>query len=208
MSVWESIQYRGHTIEISQDECPSDPREDDNLGTMICFHRRYKLGDEHTFESPEDFLASVQQENIIVLPLYLYDHSGITMRTRPFSCPWDSGQVGWIYVEKARAKQEFSWKMLTAQRIKKIEAILQAEVEIYDAYLVGDIFGYEIEEIDSCWGYFGTDFEHNGLLGDARESVDWYIEQQRKKKQAVVKTWIRHHVPLDKRVVLANQPQI
>jgi len=36
----------------------------------------------------------------VILPLYLYDHGGITMSTGAFSCPWDSGQVGWIYAPK------------------------------------------------------------------------------------------------------------
>ena len=37
------------------------------------------------------------------LPLYLYDHGGITMSTNPFSCPWDDGgQVGWIYASKQK----------------------------------------------------------------------------------------------------------
>ena len=36
-------------------------------------------------------------DGFVFLPLYLFDHSGITMNTSGFSCPWDSGQVGWIF---------------------------------------------------------------------------------------------------------------
>ncbi len=46
----------------------------------------------------QDILDSL--DKYIILPLFLYDHSGITMSTGPFSCPWDSGQVGWIYASK------------------------------------------------------------------------------------------------------------
>ncbi len=42
----------------------------------------------------------------VILPLYLYDHGGITMSTGPFSCRWDSGQVGWIYAEKKKFIEE------------------------------------------------------------------------------------------------------
>ena len=31
------------------------------------------------------------------------------MSTGPFSCPWDSGQVGFIYVEKKKVKEEWGW---------------------------------------------------------------------------------------------------
>jgi hypothetical protein len=43
------------------------------------------------------------------LPLWLYDHSGITMScgaANPFYCPWDSGQVGWIIAEKKKIMAE------------------------------------------------------------------------------------------------------
>ena len=40
-----------------------------------------------------------QSGKFVILSLYLYDHSGITMNTTGFSCPWDSGQVGWIYAD-------------------------------------------------------------------------------------------------------------
>ena len=39
----------------------------------------------------ELFSLVEQMEGMVILPLYLYDHSGITMNTTGFSCPWDSG---------------------------------------------------------------------------------------------------------------------
>ena len=45
-----------YTLEVMQDECPDDPRRWGSLCTMICWHRRYKLGDDHSFESPDEFM--------------------------------------------------------------------------------------------------------------------------------------------------------
>lgn len=42
-----------------------------------------------------------------MMPLYLMDHSGLAMQTESFHDPWDSGQVGWIYVSKEDALKEF-----------------------------------------------------------------------------------------------------
>src|SRR3990167_995153 len=87
-------------IELHQDELMESPRGWDNLGTMVCFHSRYRLGDSHNFESPKDFQEQITEEAHVILPLYLYDHSGLAINTTGFHCPWDSGQVGFIYVSK------------------------------------------------------------------------------------------------------------
>lgn len=39
--------YRDHTIKIIHDPDPESSRDYDNLGTMICWHKRYNLGDKH-----------------------------------------------------------------------------------------------------------------------------------------------------------------
>lgn len=181
-----------HKLIVERDDYPDNPRNRHNVGTMVCFHSRYDLGDKHYYGSPAEFLLDLlndadlgsidgaARENIleagsgifeevyhfwletqckqdvrdvldflrdeyegfsmesigrflarknwdlfcvswlsprdievnelydlvratdkyVILPLYLYDHSGITISTVPFSCPWDSGQVGWIYAPK------------------------------------------------------------------------------------------------------------
>lgn len=104
-------------LSIYFDSCPTNPREWDNLGTMVCGHRRYDLGDEQAqniglYNSWDEWLENEiikpngGEENVVYLPLYLYDHGGITMNTTGFSCPWDSGQVGWIYATKDRFREE------------------------------------------------------------------------------------------------------
>jgi hypothetical protein len=46
-----------YVLFVVNDDTPQHPRaEQDNLGTMICFHSRYNLGDEHSFHEPDDFL--------------------------------------------------------------------------------------------------------------------------------------------------------
>ena len=90
MDAIHTESYNGMTIKIYADELAESPREWDNLGKMCCFHKRYNLGDKHTM-TVDEVQELVQREDVIALPLYLYDHSGITMNTTGFSCPWDSG---------------------------------------------------------------------------------------------------------------------
>jgi hypothetical protein len=45
---------------LKQDENPENPREDqDWLGTMACWHRRYKLGDEQPKCDPEEHIRNL-----------------------------------------------------------------------------------------------------------------------------------------------------
>ncbi len=117
--------YREHTIKIIHDPDPESPRDYDNLGNLACWHRRYNLGDSHDHDDPRDLLIELcdldsdtalsmnglftrAEKRAVILPLYLYDHSGITMNTTGFHCPWDSGQVGYIYATLADIRKEYS----------------------------------------------------------------------------------------------------
>lgn len=173
----ETIEHNGLTIKIIADTDPESPREWSTFGRMVCWHRRYNLGDwrkdqrypEHTdgttFSDPGDFREWWRENGKggVILPLFLYDHSGITMSTGPFSCPWDSGQVEYIYATREMILAEFGGKILTAKRKQQAEKILRQEVETYDQYLTGDIWGYVIEDeegnyLESCWGFYGSDY--------------------------------------------------
>jgi hypothetical protein len=129
------------------------------------------------------------------------------MSCAPFSCPWDSGQVGCIYVEIDQVKKEWGWKRLTKKRREKIEEILRSEVKTYDDYLTGNIFGFDIElsgkHIDSCGGYYG-DPEESGVIDEAKSIVDYDIERLRKKKAERLKVFIRNHVPFEIRQYKLN----
>lgn len=163
-------------LKVLRDEFAANPCEFDNLGTMVCWHPQYKLGNNHSFKSPQDFERWVKEEvgksNIVLLPLYLLDHSGLAISTVPFGDPWDSGQVGWVYVTKEDLHREFGAKKLTGRIKQKAVSILQEEVETYNQYLTGEVFGFgtfevgdgKARETDSCWGFYGGDVGTNGML--------------------------------------------
>jgi len=148
------------TLEILPDQHAGTPRDWDNVGTMACWHRRYTLGDEQPGEDPDVWRDSLDRDDI-VLPLYLYDHSGISMNTTGYACPWDSGQVGWIYCSEATGIEECGGIGQTANYLK-------CEVKTYSEYLEGSVYGFRLvddggEELDSCWGFYGYDPQTNGM---------------------------------------------
>jgi len=168
----------GNTLEIYHDDGDSNPREWDNLGKMVCLHRNYILGDKHDYKRDEynswEELKDAIEENerpLVILPLYLYDHSGITMNTTGFSCGWDSGQVGWIYVTKKQLEilgTRISDNETYAEFKERLKEYLVAEVKTYDQYLTGDVYGFvlkdsEGDQVNSCWGFYGDNWKENGL---------------------------------------------
>ena len=84
-----------------------------------------------------------EEDVAVILPLYLYDHSGITMNTTGFSCNWDSGQVGWTFVSKKKVREEYGVKKITQSLIDKVTEVLVGEVRTYDMYLTGELYEEE-----------------------------------------------------------------
>lgn len=149
----------GYKVVVSIDPEPQSPREWDNLGTVVLWnHVKYNFGDENASMS---YLRGLEaNKDVIWLPIYLYDHSGITINTTGFSCPWDSGQVGVIYCTKEDAIKEFGNKVCTAKVREKALKWLEGEIEDLDTYLTGEVYGYRVldklgEEVHSCWGFYG-----------------------------------------------------
>lgn len=161
------------TLKIYMDTDPQNPRtEYDNFGHMVCFHGRYSLGDEgHGIRQSVDFGSWKELKNylikkrgaVVILPMYMYDHSGITVRTHPFNDGWDSGQIGFTYATRKEILENFPItkpKKLTPDLIQKATALLISEVQTYDDYLTGNVYGYVLEDVNgdelcSCWGYSG-----------------------------------------------------
>jgi len=212
MEITDTKEYKGYTINISFDEHAESPRTAwDNLGTMVVFWNNYNLGDKHTHpdshgmldldkyypngfkmdkEEAQEFSCS---KDIISIPLYIYEHGGLAMSSSSggqFSDQWDAGCAGYLYVTKDKIRKEYGWKNITPKRIEQIVKYLEGEVEVYDTYLQGQVYGFQIEkdgeeldgeELDSCWGFFGYDHRASGLLEHAENAIDCLIRQELEK---------------------------
>ena len=181
---------------------PNPRREDENFGSMICFHRRYDLGDEHEYKDSDELikdlyinaagggergekkyedlmekfdvwpmtsqqiqsmnqaLMSQIEKSFVVLPVYLYDHSGLAMSTTDFNDRWDSGQVGIIFVSHEKIKEEYEVDSIDPVLRLQVEERLKGEVAEYDAYLRGECYCFELYEdgelLHSCGGFTGA----------------------------------------------------
>ncbi len=215
MNLIESRTSEKYILNIRHDEYTESPREWSNIGKMLCWHNRYRLGDENPYEGRADFFVGLIEQygnqvagvhdidqltdeqlwevvqkidDIEIMPIYLYDHSGITISTNSFNDYWDSGQVGWIYTDRAAIAENFDLKERDWKDVAK--EVLTSEVAVYDTYLRGDIYGFTIEQeiecltchhveveiVDSCWGFYGSDWQNNGLYAQAGVNDTYLIE--------------------------------
>ena len=162
MDAIEKFEINGKTVEIHIDTDPESPREWDNLGEILYMKRsRETLGDRGV--TPEEMNEILARKDIVYLPVYAYVHSGVCLNTTGYSCPWDSGQSGIIFVTKERILKEYSRKIVTKKVREAVKEVLRQEVETYSKYLGGEVYGYQIldqdgGEIDSCWGIFGLEY--------------------------------------------------
>jgi hypothetical protein len=211
--------YKGFKIRIVRDDSPADsPRNWDCMTKMFCFHRRYNLGDKHDysieqFDDWHRFEAMLKEDFdvAIIQPVWLYDHSGQSIKTcappetnpfkggvSPFNCRFDSGVVGFVFVTKDVVRNEYSCEELTPEIYSKAQKVLEGEVETYNQWMEGDIWGYEIMKVvetkdadgnqynvevlkDSCWGFYGESV----CLEEARRVVDNYYEDTNIKAKTV-----------------------
>ena len=134
-SPFEMVDKKGnkYTLRVEQDDMIADPRNWDNIANMICWHRNYRLGDEHDYDDSFEFLIGVAKEvgifnddmwdmtsaeimtelrkddSVCIVPLNLYDHSGLSISTSngyPYNDRWDAGCVGYAYITKEKAMKE------------------------------------------------------------------------------------------------------
>ena len=189
----------GNILKIYPDESADSPRDWDNIGVMVCFHNKYNLGDKTDYNSrdynswEELEKAIIEKEKpVVILPVYLFDHSGLRIKVGSFSgllpggyAEFDSGQVGFMFSRRDDVLKEYGVKKISPKIKEKVEKLLRGEIAVYDQYLMGDVYGFRVvkpthcdecgnddeEEVDSCWGFYGHDPKTNGMLDQINDQI-------------------------------------
>jgi len=144
----------GFRVEVMHDDDAMNPAKDWDMLANIVLHDRCRYNFGHKQASMDELRSIHENPANLVLPLYMYDHSGITIKTSPFSCQWDSGQVGLVYCTRAEARREFG------DDEEKALNCMRGDVQSVDDYLTGRVYGFQVfdpdgDMVDSCWGFFG-----------------------------------------------------
>ena len=154
----ETYEKENLVVKVSNEYYADNPRNWDNFSKMVCSHRRYDIGDSHNINFKDFNSWSEVEEHLIkkhgakvILPVYMYDHGGIDLSHTPYSCSWDSGQVGFIYATKESIKKEYG--RMTKKVLDKVEQVLISKLEVYSYYVSGEVYLIELFEkgSDECY---------------------------------------------------------
>lgn len=177
----ETITINGYNVEISHDDWQENPREWDCCSsTLVTAHRKYNFGGielTHYARSIKDAFEQhladqdLSYKDIIYHDVFMYDHSGIALSTAPFSCPWDSGQLGMIYEKRSDIRAEFGVKRISPKLEQLILARLASEIKILGHWANGDIYAFSIDD-EVYGGFYGYDHEESGLIAEATATVN------------------------------------
>jgi hypothetical protein len=117
----------------------------------------------------------------IIKPLYLYDHSGISISTGGPVDRWDSSLVGVVFASNEAIKNEcdawtdeFKNEHYAGKTDKEIISIcIDSEVSTYDDYLTGSVYAFSVkcdgDVLASCGSFFGNTGEEEALSAGREE---------------------------------------
>jgi len=165
--------YRGLTIRAEHDrdaECPLD--EDNESVRFVTFERNSTLSGYHDFSKPTEAPAWAEENGFAVYPLYKYEHGRVAYSTGGFSCPWDSGQAGFVLVRRADYGDDEA----------RMAEIAKGMCGTVMDWCNGDCFGYTVEdddgeELDSGWGFVGSDHDESGLREQAESAAAYAADK-------------------------------
>jgi len=213
-------------VVVLLDDFYGNPRtEYDCFGTLLFFDNRLNA-DEHNFKSPEDFFYWLGRDYIedsdeelsakeiadrfrnaggIIYDVHAYEHGNIALTLAgPEIFPdlhWDTRLIGWTFATPDEVK-EFGG----ADPSSEAKKALNNELEIFEAYLNGEVYRYEIydpnpwcedeREVDSCGGIFG---DPDYCLEAGIEQAKLLIERRRISRNRHLKTLIQQKVPISYR---------
>ena len=211
----ETQQVGNLTVELHLDDDgdQESPLEWNEWLIWANFERNYTSHSEYA--DPEEAMADAKENGYLIFNLYRFEHGAVAYKvgeSNPFSCPWDSGQVGYVFVDKAKARKEWMWQRISKKRLDQLEQTVRNICETFSAWANGEIYGYIVRDADdeileSCWGYYGGDdrdycmkegvrmAEH--LVKQAREQELAEAKAAREYRAHRIKAFITNHVPLD-----------
>ncbi len=187
----ETIEHKGHTIEIFPDVNGSEsPRDWDNLSEIHYHSNSYVLGDTNwrgKEEEYEDMLRQAKRQGDLIIPMFAYIHSGVALSLESFHgklpqghAEFDSGRAGTVIVRRKDILENYGKKRMSKQLREEAYKHAEAEIGVLNQFFCGDVYGYVIDEDgDSCWGYYGT----KDCIEQAKEAVDYTVKKAKEEKE-------------------------
>lgn len=175
-----------YSYQILQDEDAGSPDSfGDDAVFLVAFHGQFWVEREGfsqgelTPEDDQDRLSEITQE-YEVYPLGAHIHSGVHLFLgTQGSCPWDSGQVGYILVKRSE--------------VPETQAAALALIEDWNVYLSGQVTGFVVRDhndqiVDSCWGFYDREY----CESEAKASMVYLEAEDREETDPLLLLQVSH----------------
>ena len=165
---------------IGYDESSESPREWGNLGYFITIDRNYNSPDdnndfmeiiketgdeansqaEHMKMIKKEIRSRLDEEVLAIYPVVKYEHGGVVYKLGTIH-GFDYSNNG-FYIVTDKTVKEYgtdNTNKNTAKQAKVFERIIKGELDIYNHYINGEVYGFTLydeqgEVSDSCWGFY------------------------------------------------------
>ena len=173
--------------ELVYDQHATNPREWDNLGTILIDSSK-----SHWVASPDDEVdtsillgnnpyehwENIRKEQLklkksdiaVVYPITKYEHGEISLQLG-YTKGWDYCVIGFVYVMKETIRKEYGVKRITKSMLNNAKNCVQSELDTLSSWLNGNCYGWQIKE------YTPTDDGLDWQEVDTLDSCWGYLEQ-------------------------------
>ena len=154
-------QAKGLTITVEYDDDTSayNPRDHSNSKIVTSVRGRKTFSDDtlsndlwgnNVTEAAQNYAREndIDFNDMIYITVYGYSHGGFTISASPFSCPWDSGVVGFIFKSKKAVREEFGVKRISKKLHQEIIDRLTSEIEDVDYWLNSTYYSVSVSDSD------------------------------------------------------------
>lgn len=168
-------------VEIVYDHDYDSPQ--DSFCKLYCWHKRYTIGEKHNYDNPKECMEALADDGLCGY-VYMYYHGQKSLSCQPFNCQLDSGVLG-VWHISAKDLAEFPDEESARRYVTSF-------LDTCTDYLNGNVFGVKIvddkicdccgqtmeDEVDSCYGFYGSDHVKSGLFGFVAEVLgdNWQNE--------------------------------
>lgn len=119
------------------------PSGDDLL--VGCEQAAWQIGSYLASCYPYDLTVGLLKSDCAIVPIFGLSHSGVTISARRFNDRWDSGVVGFGYIDGETARDNFP---NADSPIEAARNYLISGIEEYDRYLNVDVYEYTLYDLD------------------------------------------------------------
>lgn len=180
----------GRFFKLFYDEYSKSPRLDDNIATILTWERNYNSPDENddTFEefaekhgvdvskgcNLDSVMDAMREEGYYVIPVYALHHGVSHYSIYDFHDQWDSGVVGIAFCKKQKGLPDND---------DYLKMIIDREVEMYDAWANGEIYGIALLSqdetvLDESTGYMMQYENKTETLKDMLSAIGVKIQDE------------------------------